>query len=293
MKTLPAAVEQLSRRRTPLLCALGDSWSAGVGDRVIGAPARSLRDPLGCGWPAHLAALLGAELLNLGRNGARARDVLATQLPTALAARPELATVLIGGNDVLRGDYDADEVRDALTATVAGLLGRGIEVVLVVPPQIGAGQPAPAAVRRVLARRMEQVRRVVREVGEQLAQVRLITIDADPVRGLGPGVLHIDRIHPSPLGHRLLAEHIGVTMSARGWPLVGRVEQPPPPPGLVLQAAWLAMCGVPWLAKRSRDLLPEIVRVVLAEERAQPRRRTGGLRRSARGSRPTPEQRDR
>lgn len=271
MTTTTAAVESpASEHRTTLLCSLGDSWSAGVGDRVAGAPSDALRDQTGCGWPAHLAALLGVDLLNLGRNGARARDVLAHQVPAALAARPDLATLLVGGNDVLRGDYDPTEVRLALAGAVSQLLDGGMHVVLVTPPGIGAGQPAPAAVRRVLARRMSQVRSAVTEVGEELAHERLITVDADPVREHS-GVFHIDRIHPSPLGHRVLAEYVGACLGGLGWPTPGHVEAPPPPPGMALQAAWLLVRGVPWVAKRSRDLLPELLRVIVEERLADQR----------------------
>lgn len=266
-------------RPTTLLCALGDSASAGVGDRLVGSDRSSVRDVPGSGWPAHLATLLGADLLNVGRNGARARDLLAEQLPTALAARPDLATVLVGGNDVLRGDYDRDEVRRVLLETVWQLLSTGAEVVLVAPPQLGPDLPAPAVVRRVLTQRMLQVRAVVAEVGAALRHERLLVVDADPVRGHGRGVFHIDRIHPSPLGHRLLASHVGTALRDRGWAVTGTVVDAPPPPGVALQAAWLVVRGTPWLARRSRDLLPELMRVVIAEEAARRRRTSTGSRR--------------
>ena len=258
-------------RIAPLLVALGDSASAGVGDRMSGAARMAVRDLPGCGWPAHLAGALGAELRNLGRNGARARDVRAAQLPAALAARPDLATVLIGGNDVLRGDFDIDEVGTSLVEVTAGLLDGGAQVVLVTPPQIGPGLPAPAAVRRVLERRMAQVRRVVQEVAAAQQRPSLVLVDADPLRALGRDVMHIDRIHPSPRGHRLLAALVAGKLGERGWAADGAIDDVPPPPGPALQAAWLLVRGVPWLARRSRDLLPELVRVVVAEEHARRR----------------------
>lgn len=266
-------------RRRPLLCALGDSISSGVGDRVGGAPRSGLvglADEPDAGWCRHLATLLGADLLNLGRSGARALDVQRHQLPAALAAAPDLATVLVGGNDVLRGDHDAEQVRAALHASVGALLAGGTEVVLVVPPMLGPELPVPAAARRVLGRRMSQVRAVTVDVAGSLAHPRLTVVDADPVRAHGPGVLHIDRIHPSPAGHRLLARHVHGDLARRGWPTVAAVHPAPPPPGAALQAAWLLVRGAPWLARRSRDLLPELVRLVAQEEVA--RRRRPGVR---------------
>ncbi|WP_420110851.1 SGNH/GDSL hydrolase family protein [Pseudactinotalea sp.] len=267
--TIPTTSDHSLPRTTPLLCALGDSASAGVGDRMSGSTRSGMHDLPGCGWPVHLATALGVDVLNLGRNGARARDVVATQLPDALTARPDLATVLIGGNDVLRGDFDIAEVGAALSGATTSLLDGGAQVVLVVPPQIAPDLPAPAAVRRVLGRRMEEVRAAAREVAAVHAHPDLVLVDADPLRAAGRHVMHIDRIHPSPRGHRLMARLVADRLLARGWPTRGEINAVPAPPGLAMQAAWLLVRGVPWLTRRSRDLLPELVRMVITEERAR------------------------
>lgn len=269
--TVPTTSDHPLPRTTPLLCALGDSASAGVGDRMSHASRVGVHDLPGCGWPVHLATALGIDVLNLGRNGARARDVLATQLPKALAARPDLATVLIGGNDVMRGDFDIAEVGAALAGATTSLLDGGAQVVLVIPPQIGPDLPAPAAVRRVLGRRMEQVREAAREVAEVHAHPNLVLVDADPLHSAGRDVMHIDRIHPSPRGHRLMAGLVAEQLGARGWSTRGEIDPVPAPPGLAMQAAWLLVRGVPWLTRRSRDLLPELARMVVTEERARRR----------------------
>lgn len=266
--TIPTTNEvRVPPRSAPLLCALGDSASAGVGDRMSASARAGLRDLPGCGWPVHLGSALGLDVHNLGRNGARARDVLAIQLPAALALRPDLATVLIGGNDVLRGDFDVVEVGAALAEATTSLLDGGAQVVLVVPPQIGHDLPAPAAVRRVLARRMDLVREVALDVAAVHGRSGLVVVDAEPLRAHGRDVMHIDRIHPSPRGHRLLAELVARELRLHGWSETGAVDEVPPAPGLALQLAWLLVRGGPWLARRSRDLLPELVRLVVADER--------------------------
>ncbi|MGP4098890.1 GDSL-type esterase/lipase family protein [Nonomuraea sp. KM90] len=56
-----------------------------------------------------LAALGDSVTVGLGNYavcGARVADVLRDQLPRALELRPSLATVLVGVNDTLRGDFD-------------------------------------------------------------------------------------------------------------------------------------------------------------------------------------------
>ncbi|WP_162458350.1 SGNH/GDSL hydrolase family protein [Pseudactinotalea terrae] len=271
--TIPTTIRsRTSPRPTPLLCALGDSASAGVGDRMSTASRAGVRDLPGCGWPVHLASALGTNMRNLGTNGARARDVLADQLPLAVAARPELATVLIGGNDVLRGDFDILEVSAALASVTSCLLDGGTQVVLVVPPQIGPDLPAPSSVRRVLGSRMAHVRQATREVAAAHARDGLLLVDADPLRAVARDVMHVDRIHPSPRGHRLLAELVADELGGRGWPRVGVVDEVPPAPGVPARVAWMLVRGAPWFVRRSRDLLPELVRVVVSEERQRRRR---------------------
>ncbi|WP_188192106.1 SGNH/GDSL hydrolase family protein [Nonomuraea sp. SYSU D8015] len=77
------------------IAALGDSVTVGLGDSVPGR-----------GWAGFLAeALAPAELSNLAVCGARVADVVRGQLPRALALRPSVATVLVGVNDTLRGDF--------------------------------------------------------------------------------------------------------------------------------------------------------------------------------------------
>ena len=76
-----------------LYAALGDSTAVGVGTASGG------------GYPERLAARLRPSfprltLLNLGESGATTSDMIADQVPRAVRARPALATIGIGINDV-------------------------------------------------------------------------------------------------------------------------------------------------------------------------------------------------
>jgi lysophospholipase L1-like esterase len=73
--------------------ALGDSFTA-------------IRDSRGGSWVEELADSLRSEhsdvaYRNLAQPGATSRDVIATQLPVALAFRPDVVSVVCGVNDVL------------------------------------------------------------------------------------------------------------------------------------------------------------------------------------------------
>jgi lysophospholipase L1-like esterase len=242
--------------------ALGDSVTVGVGDHVApGADA---------GWAAHLAEIVGASsYTNLARTGARARDVVADQLPRALALAPDLATVLVGGHDVLRADFDAERVGRQARATVSALADRGALVLVVLLHDPSRCLPRGGGVfGRVVAARASLVSQQLRA---QLAGIEGVVV-LDPEHApqtYDRASWHIDRMHPSALGHRLLGAAGAAALAPYG---IVALRPPPPAPevpgGVLAQAAWLVRNGVPWFAKRSLDLVPELVRVVVSERSA-------------------------
>lgn len=230
--------------------ALGDSVTVGVGD--VGTPA---------GWAAHLAWSLGAQdFSNLARLGARARDVAREQAPVAMGMRPHLATLLVGGNDVLRGDFRASEVADHVEGTVDLLVGKGCDVVVVLLHDPHLTLPAPRIVREVLSERATAVNLAVR--ARIASAPRLVVVDprTHPMTATREA-WSIDRLHPSAAGHRALADMALASLAPLGW-YPQRPLQPPcgPQTSGWRRAAWLALYGTPWFAKRSRDLLPDLVR---------------------------------
>ena len=93
--------------------ALGDSVTFGVGD--IG------KNFVGPGWGARVAHELNAKrFLNLSNLGARVRHLSEEQLPAALAFRPTIAIISIGGNDLLRSTFDPVEMECHLERVVIG-----------------------------------------------------------------------------------------------------------------------------------------------------------------------------
>ena len=95
----PGAAAATAAGSGPLWVVLGDSTAQGIGasgyDKgYVGQLRRILEERTGKTW----------RVLNLSKSGARAADVLATQLPRleALGTLPDLVTVAIGSNDVVR-----------------------------------------------------------------------------------------------------------------------------------------------------------------------------------------------
>jgi lysophospholipase L1-like esterase len=241
--------------------ALGDSVTVGVGDRVVDG------DPLG--WSAHLARMIGAPCFtNLSRTGARARDVLAEQLAPALATHAQVATLLVGGNDVLRADFHADRVAADVRAACDALVEAGMTVLVVLLHDPGQVLPGGGGVfGRVIAARADLVNAAIHAALDGRSGV--VLFDPRTESSTYERVTwHIDRMHPSPLGHRVLASHGAGALARAGVVQVASMPQvPEEEPGIWAHAVWLIRNGVPWFAKRSLDLVPELVRVVISERR--------------------------
>jgi lysophospholipase L1-like esterase len=147
--------------------ALGDSITAGMGDPAPGGGWR--------GWAALLAATLDQpDLHNLATLGALAADVEHLQLPAAVAAKPDVASVVVGINDTLRGDFDPERTGASVGRTVAALRAVGAEVLTMRLPDPGQMFGLPGALARPLARRMHAMNAAVDQVASRPA-IRLPT----------------------------------------------------------------------------------------------------------------------
>lgn len=246
--------------RGPRVVAMGDSITLGVGDGT--APG------IGSGWAAHVAHALGASsFTNLAANGTRARSLGLSQLPTGLMERPDIVLLTVGGNDVLRGDFSPEEITARVADAITRLRRPGREIVMIGLDRIAAFDLLGRHVSEVMARRVGQANGAV---GMALAGTDVHWIDgAEVFARLGDSAWHIDRIHPSPAGHRALAEAALQVLSPR-YERVKAIVAPGKRPSLPQRAWWILRQGLPWIAKRSRDLIPHMAQVVtheLLEER--------------------------
>jgi lysophospholipase L1-like esterase len=236
--------------------ALGDSITAGIGDP---APGR--------GWAALLASTLPQpELHNLATLGALAADVERAQLPAATALRPDVASVVVGINDTLRGDFDPERTGLSVDRTVAALRAAGAEVLTMRLPDPGKMFGLPGALARPLARRMRAVNAAVDEVARRYGTVHL---DAarDPATYEGR-YWSVDRLHPNERGHRLIACRFHALLAAARFPVASPGPDPEPsspPPTSLAEVGWMATKGTAWLVRRSRDLVPALVGLALRE----------------------------
>ncbi len=247
---------------------LGDSLSEGVGDPRPGGGWR--------GWGALLADSIGdgpgaVEVINTAASGARTKDVAGRQLAVALAGAPHLASVLVGGNDTLRGGFAIDQVAADLHAVIGALRAAGANVLTACLPDPGSVLGLPWALARPLARRMAALNAAVHALSAHHGALHLHAADRPWSRS--PGALSADRLHPSERGHRLLAHDFHALLAARGLAAgpPPRTEPDRPPPGCGASLLWMATRGTRWVADRSRDLLPDLLRLATEECRHEVR----------------------
>lgn len=249
-------------RAVRTLVLLGDSGPFGVGDPLPGGGWRGfgplLREALGG------TGTVGYR--NTSVLGARAACVRRDQLPDALREAPDVAVLMVGMNDTLRSDFDARRLRADLDAVTGALRAAGCTVLTVRFHDHSRVFRLPGPLRRALRTRIEELNAVIDDV---VARHGIGCLDLDTMPGgYARSTWSIDRLHPSELGHRLLAHHFSLLLADRGFAV-------PHPVGLdsaggreitpLHRLLWLVFKGLPWLARRSRDLLPHAAAIILRE----------------------------
>src|SRR3954453_23847266 len=130
--------------------ALGDSLTEGIGDFADDGRPRGWADRFAHG----LATRRGeVEYANLAVRGLTTSQVLATQLEPAVALAPDLVSVIVGMNDLLRPRFDVDDLRRDLGTIYGELAATGAVVLTATLPEPGIGVPLPARMRASFVRR--------------------------------------------------------------------------------------------------------------------------------------------
>ncbi|MFJ8885888.1 SGNH/GDSL hydrolase family protein [Streptomyces sp. NPDC102402] len=233
----------------------------GIGDPVPGGWR---------GWAALLAEGLGeegqrVEFRNLAVAGALSADVHERQAAAAVRFRPDLASVVVGVNDTLRRSFDIHRLAVRLDEVCALLAGRGAVLLTACLPDPGTALGLPGPLRRPLARRQAAVNAVVHALSARYDTVHLHASDRDWTDDRS--LWSVDRLHPAERGHRRLAAGFHLLLAERGLACGAPPDPEPgqPPPSRLAGALWLATEGTGWLARRSTDLLPQLLGLAAAE----------------------------
>jgi lysophospholipase L1-like esterase len=192
--------------------AIGDSQTEGLWDGDDSAGLIGFADRLAAILDSHYPGLTYA---NLAIRGKRVGDVLAEQLPQALAMRPDLITVCVGMNDVTRpGRFFSRALAD-LEHLHAQLGESGASVVTTTLPDLAPILP----IGRLLAARVMRINDAITAAAARLG-FRLVDLyNAKSMKE--PDTWSADRVHGSTQGHILFAaaaaEALGVPHSNHDW----------------------------------------------------------------------------
>jgi lysophospholipase L1-like esterase len=227
---------------------LGDSAASGVGDSDKNGVTR--------GWGYYLAKHFQDPLVyvNLSRPGAQSAEVLEDQLPKALVFKPDIAAVIVGGNDALRNGFDPNKLHQNLRATILELKKSGAEVLLLQLHDPSRIVPLPRLLARVLCRRINAVNRVIHSVGREFNAQILLTRSIQDI--YERKVWHVDRMHPSKYGHQVMATHFREILLRCNWRIDPISIEETPITSKKSSMIWMLRNGTPWFFKRSFDLFP-------------------------------------
>jgi acyl-CoA thioesterase I len=190
-KAPPAAITANAPDPRPVIVALGDSLTAGLG--VV--PSES--------YPSQLQSILDAEgfryrVVNAGVSGDTSAQGL-NRLAAIRSLNPEFVIVELGANDGLRG-IPISQTRSNLEETIQALQSEGIQVVLAgmqIPPNYG---PEYTSEFRMLFTDLSAKYRVP-----------LVPFFLAGVAGV-PELNQDDGIHPTAEGYRKVTDNVRKTL---------------------------------------------------------------------------------
>lgn len=215
---------------------LGDSLTEGVGDPMPGG-LRGWADRLAEGLRAVEPALFYA---NIAYRGLTTREVIDSQLDRVLEMRPDLTSAVVGMNDLIDPGFERESYARDLDSLVEPLCASGATVLTATYPDVTLHLRVPRRAKERLRARLLVANEVVREVSSAHGT---LLVDADHLveQSSDVGSFSIDRLHPGPLGHLLIARAFAALLGARA----GRTIPLPDPKdgrhgaGKLGQARWI------------------------------------------------------
>ena len=244
-------------RSHPTFVVLGDSAAYGTGDEIKAGQFR--------GWAGFLADAFqeGCDYFNFSRPGAKSSEVLTNQLPKALRQNPDICAVIVGGNDLLRNNFDPVLLYNNLRSCCQQLLAMGSEIIMVELHDPNQLLKLPKLMRQVLGRRVNAVNAVYRKVA---LEFEIVTVKTRAINNVHDRKnWHIDRMHPGPQGHFMLARNIADQLRKRGWAISMPYQLTITHRSRSEKITWLLRNGTPWFFKRSFDLLPAAMILMIFE----------------------------
>ncbi|WGW12582.1 SGNH/GDSL hydrolase family protein [Saxibacter everestensis] len=233
-------------------CALGDSFSEGMNDPAPdGAPDRYR------GWADRLAELLTTSTTgspdltyaNLAIRGRLLDAIIAEQVPRALELKPDLVSLVGGGNDCIRPGADPDALAAKLDDAVVRLQESGATVLLAT-----GFDTRMTPLLRAIRGRVGIFNANIWTIAQRRGAFVLDSWGLKPLHDLSRW--SEDRLHLSAEGHEIVAQQALAVLEGRPTPEAGQVPVARPARPLRQavneEAAWVRQHLAPWVGRRIR-----------------------------------------
>lgn len=234
--------------------AVGDSFTEGLCDPS--PQAEVFR-----GWADRLATSLSQrrravglrplEYANLAVRGRLLAPILDDQVPAALQTRPDLISIVGGGNDLLRPGGDPDRMAAKLDRVVRHVREQGVDVLLGTGMDTRRAGPLLTVMRPKVAIYNAHVWSIARIHGASV-------VDVWGLRALQHTRMWAqDRVHMSALGHQRVSQAaliaLGLEPDDPDWTTTLDADpKPPRKEKLREDATWIKRDVYPWATRRLR-----------------------------------------
>lgn len=231
--------------------AIGDSFTEGMCDDDPQRPGAYL------GWADRLAHHLAVvadkqgrtlEYANFAIRGRLLDDIVGRQVDQALDLRPDLVSIVGGGNDILRPKADIDALAARLEDAVARIRATGADVLMATPTD-PAGAPLVGLTRGRAATYIAHIYSIAQRQGAHVLDQWGLDVLKDW------RMWSQDRIHMTPEGHARVAQAAFEALGFEATDADYRTPLAPLPPAPRVEAAreharWAREYVGPWVQRR-------------------------------------------
>jgi len=233
----------LPSRRVLRYVAIGDSSVEGLEDPDGRGGHRGWADRIA----ERLDALHGQVLYaNLAVRGRTTRQVRDQQLARAVAMKPDIAVVVAGTNDVLRGNFDPRVIEEELYFMQRSLIDAGARVVTLTVPDLTPVMPLARVIRKRVLALDEAIRNACLRSGATVCDLARFPVSSDP------RCLSGDRLHANSAGHARIADGLAYSLGLPGSDMRWAEPFPAPPHATFgamarAEAEWVRRHLLPWI----------------------------------------------
>ncbi|KAB2451840.1 SGNH/GDSL hydrolase family protein [Bacillus sp. CH126_4D] len=180
--------------------SIGDSFTEGIGDEVEGIALKS--------WVDHFVQLCvnDIEYANFAKRGLVTKEIRSQQLEKALTFNPDLVSIIVGANDVLKGRWDHQEYKNNMEFMIDTLSKTDADIIIASLPDFTVRLPFSSEKKQMLKKQLLEANEVILSLSREY---KLHYVDFWNHQLVNDNSLwSTDLIHPNSKGYVKVAELI-------------------------------------------------------------------------------------